>query len=304
MDTARLHELSVASWLERVEAIGPDDWSLPTPCSEWSVRDLVNHVVGEDRWTGPLLQGRTIDEVGDSLAGDLLGADPGAAAAAAGAEAVREVGDRLTPDLRVHLSYGEEAADEYLMQLVADHVVHAWDLASATGGDRDLDPELIDAVAGWFAEREDLYREAGLVGDRVETDAPGPQAGLLASAGRDPRWSQAHAVVGRLADAFGAGDVDAIMAVMGDDCVFESTSPAPDGERVEGAAAVRAVFADLFSGTPGARFETEELVALGDRAVLRWRFSWEGDEPGHVRGVDVLRVTSGRVTEKFSYVKG
>ncbi len=304
MDTARLHERSVATWLERVEAIGPDDWSLSTPCSEWSVRDLVNHVVGEDRWTGPLLQGRTIDEVGDSLAGDLLGADPQAAAAAAGAEAVREVADGLTPDLRVHLSYGDEAADEYLMQLIADHVVHAWDLASAIGGDRDLDPEVVEAVATWFADREELYRSAGIIGARVDTDVPGTQAALIANAGRDPRWSATQAVASRLADAFGAGDVDAIMAVMSDDCVFESTSPAPDGERVEGAAAVRAVFTDLFSGTPGARFETEELVALGDRAVLRWRFSWEGDEPGHVRGVDVLRVASGRVSEKFSYVKG
>ena len=40
------------------------------------MRDLVNHVVGEDRWTVPLVEGRTIADVGSSLDGDLLGDDP------------------------------------------------------------------------------------------------------------------------------------------------------------------------------------------------------------------------------------
>ncbi len=105
--------------------------------------------------------------------------------------------------------------------------------------------------------------------------------------------------------AFGSGDVDAIMALMTDDVVFESTAP-PDGERHEGAVAVRRVWEDLFGGTRGARFTEEETFALGDRGVLRWRFDWTGDDgtPGHVRGVDVLRFRDGRVAEKLSYVKG
>jgi ketosteroid isomerase-like protein len=103
--------------------------------------------------------------------------------------------------------------------------------------------------------------------------------------------------------AFGSGDVDAIMALMSDDVVFESTAP-PDGERHEGSAAVRRVWEELFGGTPGARFEEEERFVAGDRGVLVWRFSWVGDDPGHVRGVDVVRFRDGKVTEKCSYVKG
>lgn len=304
MDVVELHRRSVSEWLDRVAAVGPDDWDRPTPCADWSVRDLVNHLVGEDRWTGPLMQGRTMADVGDSLDGDLLGADPHSAASRAGDEAVREVSARFADDLRVQLSYGEEAADEYVRQLVADHLIHAWDLGVAVGADRTLDPELVAEVSAWFRDREGLYREAGVVGPRVSSAQGGAQAELLAGSGRDPTWTPAHTAVSALAGAFGTGDVDAIMAAMTANCVFESTSPVPDGTRVVGADAVRAVWVALFEGTPGASFETEEIVMAGDRAVLRWRFSWGGDDPGHVRGIDLLRVTDGAVSEKLSYVKG
>ena len=53
-------------------------------------------------------------------------------------------------------------------------------------------------------------------------------------------------------------------------------------------------------------FDTEELIIAGDRAVVRWRHHWvdRSGRPGHVRGVDVLRVRDGKVAEKLSYVKG
>jgi len=53
----------------------------------------------------------------------------------------------------VHLSFGDVPASEYLGQLLADHLVHAWDLAAAVGADRALDPAVVRAVAEWFAER-------------------------------------------------------------------------------------------------------------------------------------------------------
>ena len=45
---------------------------------------------------------------------------------------------------------------------------------------------------------------------------------------------------------------------------------------------------------------------LGDRAVVRWTFSWREPDGnrGHVRGVDVLRLRDGKIAEKLSYVKG
>ena len=95
MDVIVLHKRTVEAFLERVESIGDDRWSGPTPCPDWDVRALVNHVVGEDRWTAPLLGGSTIAEVGDRFEGDLLGADPVESANDAAAEAVAAVGYHL-----------------------------------------------------------------------------------------------------------------------------------------------------------------------------------------------------------------
>jgi ketosteroid isomerase-like protein len=110
--------------------------------------------------------------------------------------------------------------------------------------------------------------------------------------------------VDRFNAAFNAHDVEAVMATMTDDCVFESTSP-PDGGRAEGQAAVRDVWTEFFASTPTAHFATEDQFASGDRCVVRWYYTWdEAGETRHLRGVDLLRVRDGKVAEKLAYVKG
>jgi uncharacterized protein (TIGR03086 family) len=188
MDENTLHRRTVEEWTSRVVQIGDDQWDDPTPCAEWTVRELVNHVVGEERWTAPLMGGSTIEDVGDSLDGDLLGDNPRGVAMAAAAEAVDAVDAELPRRKTVHLSYGEERAGEYIRQLVADHLVHGWDLAMATGGDTELDEDLVAEVGEWFAEREELYRGAGIVGPRVD-NGEDPQARLLGYFGRSTTWT-------------------------------------------------------------------------------------------------------------------
>ncbi len=160
-------------------------------------------------------------------------------------------------------------------------------------------------LGAWYASREHLYRGAGMVAPRGPSYGD-PQSDLLAACGRDAAWGPHHAAMARFSAAFGSGDVDAIMALMTDDCVFEATGPAPDGVRHEGAAAVRGVWGQLFDETPAATFIEEESFVHGDRGVLRWRFEWQEPDgvPGHVRGVDVVRLRDGKVCEKLSYVKG
>lgn len=111
---------------------------------------------------------------------------------------------------------------------------------------------------------------------------------------------EALAAVAAFDRAFGTGDVDAIMATMTADCVFEDTGP-PDGHRHEGAAAVRAAWTALFADSARAAFTTEESFASGHRVVQLWRYDFDG---GHVRGIDVFTVRDGLVAEKLSYVKG
>ena len=160
MDLNTLYHRTVEAWADRVNAVRPEQWDDPTPCREWTVRDLVNHVVGEDRWTVPLVEGRTIADVGSSLDGDLLGDEPVRAALDAAMEATKVTAEKLPAGGTVHLSYGEEQLTEYVHQLATDHLVHGWDLAVATGGDTRLDPHLVSEVGGWFAEREEMYRRA------------------------------------------------------------------------------------------------------------------------------------------------
>lgn len=112
-------------------------------------------------------------------------------------------------------------------------------------------------------------------------------------------------VVEKFNEAFNRHDVDAVMLLMTDDCVFENTAPSPDGTRHQGAAAVRSVWEKFFAANPDAHFSTEEIFAVGDRCVVRWiyRKTREG-KPWHLRGVDIFRVRDGKVAEKLSYVKG
>ena len=106
----------------------------------------------------------------------------------------------------------------------------------------------------------------------------------------------------RFTAALNAHDLDAVVALVTDDVVFESTSPPPDGVRHQGRDAVRRVWGQLLAQTPQARFDVEEQFSDGSaRAVVRWRYDW-GD--GHVRGVDIIRVRDGRLAESLAYVKG
>ena len=139
LDVGVAYRRSVRGWIAAVEGVGTA-WTARTPCADWDVRQLVNHVVGEDRWTKPLVEGLTIAEVGDALDGDLLGEEPSVAARAAAEEAVAAVEVRLPEGGTVHLSYGEESIGEYLWQLTADHLIHGWDLTAATGQDRAWTP--------------------------------------------------------------------------------------------------------------------------------------------------------------------
>lgn len=112
-------------------------------------------------------------------------------------------------------------------------------------------------------------------------------------------------IVERYRDAVNRHDVDAAVAAFTDDGLIDCT-PAPDGERYEGTAGIRTLFRILLDPAADRTFETEELFVAGDRAVVRWRHSWVdgAGQPGHVRGIDVLRVRDGKIAEKLSYVKG
>jgi len=113
-------------------------------------------------------------------------------------------------------------------------------------------------------------------------------------------------VVVEFNEAFNRHDVAGMMKLMSDDCVFENTSPAPDGSVYSGKEAVTQFWQDFFNESQYAKIEIEEIFGLGRRCIMRWKYSWvdESGKKGHVRGVDIFKVESGLIREKFSYVKG
>lgn len=106
--------------------------------------------------------------------------------------------------------------------------------------------------------------------------------------------------------AFNEQDVAAMMALISDDCTFETSCPAPDGRLIFGKEALEKYWHAFFIETPDAHIEIEEISGFGMRCVARWRLEWPdaAGSPTHIRGVDIIRVKDGAICETFSYAKG
>ena len=90
----------------------------------------------------------------------------------------------------------------------------------------------------------------------------------------DPVTAKTLATIERFNEAFNRHDVDAIMALMTDDCVFEaSAGPQVDGQRSEGKHAVRAAYAAVFEAFPDAHWANPRHFTAGNRAVSEWTFT-------------------------------
>jgi ketosteroid isomerase-like protein len=114
-----------------------------------------------------------------------------------------------------------------------------------------------------------------------------------------------HAVIDRFNQAFNCHDAGAIEALLTEDTVFEDTSPAPDGRRIEGKARVAEFWREWFMRNADANFDTEDVIVSGDRAVVLLVYrKLRNGQPWHLRGVDVFTVRDGKVAAKLAYVKG
>lgn len=146
VELLELFQRAQAHFTDRVDAVGPGQWE-DAALPGWTVADLVAHLISEQLWAVPLLAGEPFAEgrFPDDT-GDLLGDDPltGWETAADGALTAFAQDDALRRT--VHLQRGPTPAGQYILEMTADLTVHAWDLARATGGDTELDGELVTAA--------------------------------------------------------------------------------------------------------------------------------------------------------------
>ncbi|MFE2877501.1 TIGR03086 family metal-binding protein [Streptomyces roseus] len=146
------------------------------PCTGCTVRDLVDHVTGEQPWIPPVVtEGRTIEEIGDAFSADVLGGDPvGAWERASGAaHAAFAVPGAL--DRTVRLSYGPVLGRAYRAGLTADCVVHARDLSRGIEADDRLPDGLVE-----FALEEVMPYADGLAAGGLFAAPPEVPAGANA----------------------------------------------------------------------------------------------------------------------------
>jgi Ketosteroid isomerase-related protein len=114
-----------------------------------------------------------------------------------------------------------------------------------------------------------------------------------------------RATIDRFNATFNRHDADALADVLTDDTIFEDTSPAPDGRRIEGKTAVVEFWRAWFARNADSTFDAEDIIVTDDRAVVRWIYrKVRNGQPWHLRGVDVFTVRDGKVAAKLAYVKG
>lgn len=170
-----------------VREVPRNRWDSPTPCDRWTVRDLVNHVTGEQLWAPHLLRGETMDDVGDRYDDDVLGHDPTATWERAAA-AARDAWTTLAPQ-REHIdsSMGALPVQEYAQQMYLDLVVHAWDLARGAGLDESMPPDAAQAALDYAEPHAGDFAGSGVFAPPLDVQSADPGERLLALTGRDPR---------------------------------------------------------------------------------------------------------------------
>ncbi len=179
-DPVMLYRAATDRAIDLVSAIRPDQLSSPTPCTEWTVQQLIDHLVAGTRY---LLSATT-------------GTEPAERSPATAADYRRGVADVLNavtlPGVMERTCASPLGFQWPVSQAVAgtfmDVLMHTWDLARATGQDEQLDPALVEACTAMFLpEMPERGRAAGIIGPAVEVgDGASPQDRLLAALGRRP----------------------------------------------------------------------------------------------------------------------
>src|SRR6476660_1758901 len=170
-----------------VAGIAEDQWALVTPCEEWDVRALLNHVVAGNWWASRLAAGETIEAVGAASDGAVIGPvaiDAYDASATAAARAFEADGALDAP---CAVSYGPVAGSVYAGHRFVDVLIHCWDLATATGQPSPVTPELAAACWEVVEPPMSVLRGSGMFGadQAVPADAD-VTTRLLLTLGRHP----------------------------------------------------------------------------------------------------------------------
>ena len=168
--------LSDAALRDVIDRIRPDQLELPVP-AEWTrttdptLLDVLEAHAFDEAWVPDVLAGRTVDEVGDAYAGDLLGGDPLAKYDELNDRATVAANQPLVADDVVHLSYGDFPVSVYFEHVSTYRAFQAWSIAKLIGLDYSLPAELVDALWEIVLPQVDDWRATGIFGPEVAVPA-------------------------------------------------------------------------------------------------------------------------------------
>lgn len=171
-----------------VRGIRADQWKNATPCAEWDLSVLVNHITGENHWLTAIFSGETVATVGDRFDGDLVGDDPIAAYLAS----VEQAKASITPEmLEAHhdVSIGDISGYDYVSQLFMDQLVHGWDAMMGSRQVVELDGELVAAAIPVAKEMVGYVGQGSVFGNTLDLGANAADLeSLLGELGRSLAW--------------------------------------------------------------------------------------------------------------------
>lgn len=162
---------------QTVAGVRPDQLSSPTPCTEWNVQAVLDHMAGTLNWVASSLSGTPPAKT----KGSLPSFDAGVAAISKAARAAGVLEKKIKGPM------GEMPGQVFLMIGLSDTLIHGWDLAKATGQDTKLDPKNVEVVYGFMKMQAEGARACKALGPEVKVpDNASAQDRLLGLCGRKP----------------------------------------------------------------------------------------------------------------------
>jgi uncharacterized protein (TIGR03086 family) len=163
-DWRSLHERASKRFVELVGKVPPDRWTASTPCSEWDMRALVDHVVRWESFVPAFITGRRLADIPAAFEQDVLTHDPALAAAAAARAAVAAFDTPGALARIVQHPFGEMPGTQVLYLRLFDNTIHGWDLARALGADFVIESDVAELLYTTSLAQRDALRASGHFG--------------------------------------------------------------------------------------------------------------------------------------------
>lgn len=191
MDEREVFILAEQALKAIIDQIRDDQWDMVVPPGMTrqpaTLREAINYHAYDSAWVPDTLAGKTVEEVGATYDGDLLGDNPQARYAEVSERAIAAVRALTDIDRAVHLSYGDYSAGEYLKHITSFRGFRVYDLAKLIGVDTTMPADLVQGMWDELSPSMEEWRQMGLFGPAAKVpENASLQDRLLGLSGRNP----------------------------------------------------------------------------------------------------------------------